>query len=114
MKMKNEYGDDIPTDWDDDDGAAATAACVLHTPSIINHSSWVEAWTEAVETASGSYPAPLSESQRQVYLLIPDLLDRCRESFEAIPEHLRPVHYLSVLHTQTRSVFHKQTRPSHV
>jgi len=35
----------------------------------------------------------LSEEQRDAYMLLPDLIERCQESYHAIPEPDRPLHW---------------------
>jgi hypothetical protein len=60
------------------------------------HRAAVELYREVSALASDNYPErlqPFSE-QWDAYLLLPDLIDRCKENFERIPEQFRPPHYL--------------------
>lgn len=64
--------------------------------SVREHRSWVEAYLDMTREAAAGYPAPLTQDQKDVYGLLPDLIDRCAEAYLQIPEALRPVHYLRV------------------
>ncbi len=57
------------------------------------HKGWVELYNETVRLASSTYPEMLSEEQRDAYMLLPDLIERCQESYHAIPEPDRPLHW---------------------
>jgi hypothetical protein len=58
------------------------------------HAAWLSEYSDAVVIASAGYPEPLTEDQRCAYELLPGLISRCKESWEEIPEDLRPMHYL--------------------
>jgi hypothetical protein len=66
------------------------------TDPVADHRSWVDLYNETVRIASAGFPKQLTVEQWDAYLLIPDLLDRCKESFELVPEAVRPLHYLLV------------------
>jgi len=55
---------------------------------------WLAVYRETSRIASAGYPARLSPEQFDAYRTLPDLIDRCKESFEAIPVEARPTHYL--------------------
>lgn len=58
------------------------------------HRDWLSMYNETVHTASSTYPAPLTDPQREAYLSLPDLIQFCLESWLAIPDPLRSMHYL--------------------
>jgi hypothetical protein len=58
--------------------------------------SWLELYNEtSALAASGGPDGPLPEDRRDAYRLLPDLIERCRESWLAIPESVRSIHYLT-------------------
>jgi len=64
------------------------------TELIAEHAEWLQLYREISVLAGAGYPAQLTEDEMASYRSLPDLLDHCKESFEAIPEALRPEHYL--------------------
>jgi len=65
------------------------------------HALWLDAYHEVLGVAqTPAYdPAnprtPLTDTQRDAYRTLVDLIDQCRKAWLAIPEPDRPLHFLS-------------------
>jgi hypothetical protein len=65
------------------------------TKNTINeHEENLMLYREASRIASCAYPAPLTEEQRDAYLLLPSLIELCKDSCDDLDPAERPLHYL--------------------
>ncbi len=64
---------------------------------LAQHRVWVETYNDVVYQACSRYPELLNDREKEAYLLLPSLIDYCRQAYSFIPEDApgRPVHYLS-------------------
>lgn len=62
---------------------------------VAEHRECVEIWTAISHIAAACYPK-LDEDARSAYEILPGLIDRCKETFDALPVESRPLHYLMV------------------
>ena len=62
--------------------------------AIENHRDAVALYEEVSRIASAHYPDPLAEEQRDAYLLLPYMLNLCRDAYSLLDPDIRPVHYL--------------------
>lgn len=63
---------------------------------IAAHRDYVETWRELSNFAAAGFPKPLTEQERDVYMLLPFVQDQCKAAYAAIPAEAesRPLHYL--------------------
>ena len=61
---------------------------------VSEHRECVEIWTAVSHIAAACYPK-LDEDARDAYGILPGLIDRCKETFDALPVENRPLHYLT-------------------
>lgn len=59
-----------------------------------DHAELVRYWAETSTAAAAGYPGPLTAAQKDLYMLLPEILSACRDAFYRIPEAFRPLHYL--------------------
>lgn len=61
---------------------------------VEEHREAVLLYQLAVSLATVHYPEPLNEGEKSAYKVIPLLIGDCFLKWEAIPEDMRPAHYL--------------------
>jgi hypothetical protein len=58
------------------------------------HREAVMLYREASRLASCTYPAPLTEEQRDAYKLLPTLMEMCKDAWDDLDPESRSLHYL--------------------
>lgn len=68
-------------------------------PVVAEHREWLSVWCELTAAASGGFTPqgeqlPLTDSQRDAYRAIPDVLDQLETLWALMDEAARPLHFL--------------------